>query len=144
MSKEKGLRYNKGKVEIHQVPTSLVHAAAKVFMYGATKYEKNNFRKGMDWSIPYDALLRHMSKWWNGEGYDEESKLSHLYHAAANISMLIEYEKTCPELDDRYKGESAELTWEEFAELPFKGKRSCSNPVPEAPLNHEPYIRSKV
>jgi hypothetical protein len=99
-----GLRYNSGKAEIHQIPTSTFIGISKVLMYGAKKYEKNNFRKGMVWTIPYDCLMRHMFSWLDGQEVDEESGLSHLYHAAANIMMLIEYEKTCPELDDRFKG----------------------------------------
>jgi len=99
-----GLRSNENKTEIHQVPTSLVSAVAKVLKYGEQKYAKGNWRRGMKWSTPYDCMQRHMLKWLNGDVADEESGLSHLYHAAANIAMLIEYEETCPELDDRFKG----------------------------------------
>lgn len=97
----KGLRYNTGKPEIHQVPPSLIIAVAKVFKYGEEKYEKGNWKKGMNWTIPYDCLMRHMFAWLNKEGTDSESGLSHLYHAAANIAMLIEYAETYKEGDDR-------------------------------------------
>jgi len=99
-----GLRYNSGKAELHQVPTSLNFAVAKCLMYGAQKYEKGNWRKGMSWMAVYDCLDRHMKKWLDRDPADEESGLPHLYHAAANIAFLIEYSKTCPELDDRFKG----------------------------------------
>ena len=105
----KGLRYNEGKVELHQVPTSLTVGVAKVLKYGEQKYAKGNWRLGMKWTTPYDCLQRHMMKWLDGEAIDEESGLSHLYHAAANIAMLIEYEKICPELDDRWTGEIRKL-----------------------------------
>jgi len=98
---KRGLRFNEGKPEIHQVPTSLIIAVAEVLKYGEQKYAKGNWKKGMDWTKPYDCLMRHMFKWLNGEEKDEESGLSHLYHAAANIAMLIEYKETCKELDDR-------------------------------------------
>jgi len=97
-----GLRYNNGKAELHQVPTSLRLAVAKVLMYGAQKYAKGNWRKGMSWMTINDCLERHMISWLDGEENDEESGLPHLYHAAANIAMLIEYKETCPELDDRF------------------------------------------
>lgn len=100
-----GLRYNTGKSEIHQVPTSLVYAVSRVLKFGEAKYEKNNWRYGMNWTIPYDCLMRHMMKWLDGEEVDSESGLCHLDHAAANIAMLIEYKKTCPDLDDRFKNE---------------------------------------
>ena len=39
----------------------------------------------------------------DGEDKDPESGLSHLAHAACCIMFLLEFEKTHPELDDRYK-----------------------------------------
>lgn len=98
------LRYNGGKAELHQVPSSLLIGVAKVLMYGEQKYEKGNWRKGIDWSVPYDCMMRHMLKWLDGETLDDESGLPHLYHAAANIAMLIEYSETHKNLDNRYNG----------------------------------------
>lgn len=99
-----GLRYNTGKAEIHQVPTSLTFAVAKTLAYGQQKYAKANWRKGMSWMVVYDCVQRHMMKWLDGELVDEESGLPHLYHVATNVAFLIEYAETCPELDDRQKG----------------------------------------
>ena len=45
-----------------------------------------------------------MNEWLDGEDVDVESNLPHLYLAASNLAMLIEYAETCPELDDRWKG----------------------------------------
>ena len=100
-----GLRYNNGKAELHQVPSSLNFAVAKCLQYGAQKYEKGNWRKGMSWTTVYDCLQRHSLKWLDGEALDDESGLPHLYHMACNVAFLIEYAKTCPELDDRFQGE---------------------------------------
>lgn len=97
----KGLRYNKNKPEVHQVPTSLILAVAEVLKYGEKKYAKGNWKGGFEWTIPYDCLMRHMMAWLNGQENDEESGLSHLYHAAANIAMLIEFKETHKELDNR-------------------------------------------
>ena len=99
-----GLRHNSGKAEMHQIPSSLNFAVAKTLAYGAQKYEKGNWRKGMNWTIVYDCVQRHMLKWLDGEEIDEESGLPHLYHVATNVAFLIEYAETCPELDDRFKG----------------------------------------
>lgn len=98
-----GLRYNTGKAELHQVPSSLPLAVAKCLQYGAQKYEKGNWRKGMSWMTVYDCLQRHMLSWLDGEEVDEESNLPHLYHAASNVAFLIEYAQTCPDFDDRWK-----------------------------------------
>jgi len=99
-----GLRYNKGKAQINLVPSSLIFAVAKVFEYGTKKYKKNNWREGMSWSDVNDCLQRHMLKWLDGEECDEESGLPHLYHAATNIAMLIEYSETYRDGDNRFKG----------------------------------------
>ena len=99
-----GERKNDGKIRLSLLPASLFYAAAKVMMFGAKKYADHNWRRGMKWSVPFDCAMRHLLKWWDGEQLDEESGESHLGHAVANLLMLIEYEKTCPELDDRFKG----------------------------------------
>lgn len=85
------LRYNEGKPEMHQLPGALLRGTAEVLTYGARKYASYNWRKGGDWSIPFDCLMRHMFAFWEGEDNDPESGLSHLKHAAANIAFLLTY-----------------------------------------------------
>jgi hypothetical protein len=99
-----GQRDDSGKFRMDLVPSSMIYAMAKVMEVGSKKYSVHNWRRGMKWSKPYSFLMRHMQKWNDCEDLDSETNLSHLYHALANIAMLIEYETTCPELDDRYKG----------------------------------------
>ena len=114
-----GLRYNDGKAELHQVPSSLKYAVAKTLMYGDQRYEKGNWRKGMSWMTVYDCLDRHMSSWLDGEAIDEESGLPHLYHAACNIAFLIEYAETCPELDDRLKNLPISMKADSFDKIQY-------------------------
>lgn len=102
-----GKRYNDGKARIDLVPNAVIYGLARVMTYGASKYEANNWRRGMKYSVPYACAMRHLLKWWEGEDVDAESGEPHLYHVLANIGMLIEYEQTCPEQDDRYKGKQA-------------------------------------
>jgi hypothetical protein len=59
--------------------------------YGALKYEKNNWRKGFDYSSVCDSLERHYASWKEGEDFDAESGLPHLAHIAWNIAVLIEH-----------------------------------------------------
>ena len=75
--------------------------AAHVFDYGRKKYAEWNWAKGMAWSIPVGCAARHLMAAINGEETDSESGLSHLAHAACNIIMLLTYETTFPEGDDR-------------------------------------------
>lgn len=96
-----GKRLNTGKLRLELVPTSSIRALAEVLQAGAAKYDDRNWEKGMKWTIVYACAMRHLLAWYDGEDLDPESKLNHLKHVLANISFLIEYEKTCPNLDDR-------------------------------------------
>lgn len=74
------------------VPRALILGCAKALTYGAKKYAANNWRRGMRWSGPADALLRHFTAWLEGEDIDPESGLSHLAHVAANLGFLMHME----------------------------------------------------
>lgn len=95
-------RFNKGKVQMSLLPKSLLEETAKVLMFGAQKYDKNNWRKGMKYTSVYDSLQRHLTAWLDGEDIDEESGELHLAHAACNIAFLIEYYTKQVGEDDRY------------------------------------------
>ena len=97
-----GLRYNKDKVPLHLVPPSAIIAMGEALAYGTKKYSERNWEKGMNMSIPYACLLRHLMAWQSGKDCDPESGLSHLKHVLINAAMLVEYESR-PELDDRPK-----------------------------------------
>ena len=76
-------------------------AIAKVLAFGADKYSERNWEKGMVWSRPFSALLRHITAWWGGEDKDEETGYSHLWHAGCCILFLIAFEIRGIGLDDR-------------------------------------------
>ena len=105
ISETGSLRYNKGKSQIHQVPYEAIEGIAKVMEYGEKKYGKYNWTKGNNLSVPFDSAMRHLWAFWNGENFDKESGENHLYHALANIAMIIYYHKNYPEMDDRYNKE---------------------------------------
>lgn len=77
-----------------------LQALAEHFGKGAQKYDANNWRKGIDWSLNYAALQRHITAWWGGDDLDEEGN-SHLAAVMWHACVLIEYAATHPELDDR-------------------------------------------
>lgn len=79
-----------------------VAECARVFAYGALKYAAWNWSKGMAWSIPLACAARHIL--WGilaGEHDDPESGLPHRGHVACNLAMLMTYERTYREGDDR-------------------------------------------
>lgn len=75
--------------------------AARVFEYGRRKYAAWNWAKGMAWSVPLGCAIRHLLDAEAGEHLDLESGLPHRAHAQCNLLMLLSYQRTFPEGDDR-------------------------------------------
>lgn len=97
------LKFDGDKLPLHLLSTEAMNQTAAVLAFGAQKYAEHNWRNGFAWSRPLSAALRHITAFNAGEDRDPESGLSHLAHAACCIMFLLEFEKTHPYLDDRYK-----------------------------------------
>lgn len=97
-----GLKYDTGKVPLELLPPEALIEIAKVLAFGAEKYGRHNWRKGMAWSRLAGAILRHLFAWMQGEDKDPESGLSHLAHAGCDILFLMSYEINGIGEDDRY------------------------------------------
>ena len=97
------LKFDTDKLPLNLLSTEAMNQTAAVLKFGAIKYAEHNWRKGFAWSRPLAAAMRHITAFNDGENTDPESGLSHLAHAACCIMFLLEFEKTHPELDDRYK-----------------------------------------
>lgn len=82
---------------------------AKVYTFGVQKYAPHNWRLGLAWSRIFAAAMRHLWAWLRGEDNDPESGLPHLAHAAWGCFTLLEYSRTKPELDDRYKEDKKDV-----------------------------------
>ncbi len=85
-------------------PFAIEHMG-KVLTFGAKKYDRHNWRKGMDWSRCIDSLKRHMLEFEKSKDRDDETGELHMAHIMVNAMFLLEYHFTHPELDDRYKFE---------------------------------------
>jgi hypothetical protein len=97
------LKFDQNKLPLHLLSTEALNQTAAVLAFGAQKYAEHNWRAGFAWSRPLSAAMRHITAFNNGEDRDPESGLSHLAHAACCIMFLLEFEKTHPHLDDRFK-----------------------------------------
>lgn len=97
------IKFDGDKLPLHLLSTEAMNQTAAVLAFGAQKYAAHNWRKGFAWSRPLSAAMRHITAFNAGEDKDPESGLSHLAHAACCIMFLLEFEKTHPHLDDRYK-----------------------------------------
>ena len=89
-----GLKYDGGKTMLGLFPPLVLEEVGKVLTYGAQKYAKHNWSKGIVYSRLYDAALRHLNSWNNpyDNDVDEESGISHLAHAICCLSFLLHFE----------------------------------------------------
>lgn len=94
-------RFNDGKVQLSYIPNKAQEAEARVWMKGAKKYSRDNWKKGLPFLSVIDSMLRHVLAFKEGEDNDPETGESHMAHVKCNASMLIEFLSTHPELDDR-------------------------------------------
>ena len=96
-----GLRYNEGKNRLDLIPPKPILGLGEVLTKGANKYLPRNWENGMPWSTVLASAKRHLSKFEEGEDYDDETNLLHIDHLLCNIVFLSEYYQTHPEYDDR-------------------------------------------
>ena len=89
------------KAPYHLLAPEMLEATALVLGFGAKKYSARNWEKGMHWSRPFGALMRHMWAWWRGEACDPETGYSHLWHASCCLMFLVAYEARNVGSDDR-------------------------------------------
>lgn len=100
---EGGLKFDNNKPDLSILSVTALSEIAKAFEFGAKKYGRYNYRKGMEWSRIGAACLRHTYAWLWGEDHDPESGLHHLAHAGACIVMLLDYVMLNLGTDNRYK-----------------------------------------
>jgi len=101
MSKEQGLRYNKGKLRYDLLHPISQEGIVKVLTRGAEKYAERNWEKGMSWTSVLASLKRHLAEIEKGEDYDAETGLLHIDHVQCNAHFLSAFYKIAPEFDDR-------------------------------------------
>lgn len=116
IKEEKGKKYDSEKLEWDLLPIDALCVIIRVFMFGAKKYGKRNWENGMAFSRLYNAALRHMTKWYAGQVFDEETGINHLAHAAVSLMMILAYQVRGGggTLDDRNTKESVSATKQEY------------------------------
>lgn len=96
-----GNKFDQGKAQLSMLPRVALEQEAKVMEFGANKYGKFNYKKGMKWSRLLDAALRHVIAFSSGENHDPETGYSHLAHARCCLGFLLEYADQNLGEDDR-------------------------------------------
>lgn len=114
---EKGKKYDLGKPPMDLIPAEAEIEEAHVWGFGAMKYGRHNFRKGITYSQLIAAAKRHINAIQRGEDYDYDldcmdcnngnckmhSGRKHWACVRCCMGMLAVMEIEHPELDDRYK-----------------------------------------
>lgn len=89
----KGYRKNGGKPQLSMILEARVSliGCARVLEFGAVKYARGDWRKGLDMNETMDSLLRHVAAYMSGEYLDPESGLPHIDHIHCNALFLGEH-----------------------------------------------------
>jgi hypothetical protein len=99
MAEERGMKFDgadgqgEEKLRWALLPRLAVEDVIRVLMYGARKYNAGNWRLVLDEPNGreryYNAAMRHLTAWWDGETLDPESGHLHLSHAACCVLFLL-------------------------------------------------------
>lgn len=107
-NKKYPIKFDSGKPRMDLIRPEFQLALGEALAYGAVKYkevqgETPNYLKedGFLYSTILASLERHIAQWKMGIDIDEESGLSHLALAAANLMFLHTYSHSSKGKDDR-------------------------------------------
>jgi hypothetical protein len=90
------------KAPLSTVPMGVVVEMGVGMLEGAAKYGRHNYRcAGVRASVYFDALMRHMVAWWEGEDIDPDSGLSHVTKALCTLAVLRDAQMQGMCTDDR-------------------------------------------
>lgn len=93
MAEDMKIKTAAGKPPLDLIPLSALVGIARVFGFGARKYERDNWKLAADEgavSRYKGAILRHLAGMEKDpQAIDEESGLPHVYHLGCSVVMLI-------------------------------------------------------
>ena len=87
----KGMKYDEGKPDWTLVPFNAMDQVVSGLTYGATKYDRHNWRK-IEPLRYHAAAMRHISSFMQGQVIDRESGLHHLAHAICSLLIALEHD----------------------------------------------------
>jgi len=90
------------KVPFSTISAPVVAEVGLAMLEGALKYGRHNYRAiGVRASVYYDACIRHLSAYWEGEDIDPDSGLPHIIKAIACLVVLRDSQLMGNSVDDR-------------------------------------------
>ena len=103
------------KVPMHCVPSGPLLEIGLAMMEGGRKYGTHNYREvGTRASVYYDAAMRHLIAWWEGEDFDPDSGIHHLMKAAACCIVMRDSMLMANDTDDRPIKYNGGISWAAF------------------------------
>lgn len=90
------------KVPFSTLSLPVVAELGLAMMEGARKYGRSNYRvAGVRASVYFDAALRHIMAWWEGQDIDPASGINHVVKAMACLMVVRDSEIQGNWVDDR-------------------------------------------
>lgn len=100
---KEGTKHDSEKPDYSLIPPIAINELARVLTFGAKKYDKYNWAKGISYTRVLAAILRHVFAYMRGESLDPETGISHIAHAMCGCAFILHYEQFKREFDDRPK-----------------------------------------
>lgn len=98
-----GVKFDIGKPQWSLIPANPMAEVVDVLTYGAKKYSPDNWQHVDDPDTRYfNAAMRHIWAWRQGEQYDDESHHSHLAHAVCCLFFLMAFDNKAEEDDSPF------------------------------------------
>ena len=82
-------KFDKDKRRWRLLPYEVLEQVVAIFDFGANKYGVDNWKNCDDWDRYFDAMMRHLMAWRQGEIVAPESGQHHLAHVICNAWFLI-------------------------------------------------------
>lgn len=90
------------KVSLGRVSSRVIMEMSLGMLEGDRKYGGHNYRvAGVLASVYYDATMRHLTAWWEGENKDPASGLLHITKALSSLAVLLDAIQNDKWVDDR-------------------------------------------
>ena len=80
------------KLQPSLIPPTFIAGVTQVLMFGARKYARGNWMRGMSFTDVIDAIKTHTLAIERGEDLDTDSGLPHIYHIGCGLAFLSWYQ----------------------------------------------------
>lgn len=114
----------------------VVAGVGLAMLEGALKYGRHNYRSiGVRSSVYFDANLRHVVRWWEGEDIDPDSGLHHIDKAIASLVVLR---------DAIYLGNLKDDRPPKVPEFATEMNAKAAQLIAQFPEPKEPYVENRT